>query len=103
MKRYPLSSQNMAVKWTKKALADLATILEYIAHDNPERARTFASEIKAKVTHLANFPGMGRPGRVLGTRELVIHENYIVPYRVSGGIVVVARVQHVARKWPKLP
>ncbi|MFC3110844.1 type II toxin-antitoxin system RelE/ParE family toxin [Undibacterium arcticum] len=44
---------------------------------------------------------MGRPGRVIGTRELVIHPNYIIPYRMSGDVVEVLRVQHVARRWPR--
>jgi plasmid stabilization system protein ParE len=35
------------------------------------------------------------------TRELVVHENYVVPYRVKGDIVQIIRVQHVARLWPK--
>lgn len=91
----------MVVNWTKKALADFVAILEYIEQDNPERAKTFAAEIKAKVENLADFPGMGRPGRVMGTRELVVHENYVVPYRMRGGEVVVVRVQHTAKRWPR--
>ncbi|MFI4940548.1 MAG: type II toxin-antitoxin system RelE/ParE family toxin [Burkholderiales bacterium] len=75
--------------------------MEYIAQDNPERAKSFAVEIKAKIDNLAEFPAMGRPGRVLGTRELVVHENYVIPYRVRGGAVVVVRVQHAAKRWSR--
>lgn len=60
----------MAVKWTKTALANVAAIVEYIEKDSPERARSFALEIQAKTNSLGEFPGMGRPGRVIGTREL---------------------------------
>lgn len=91
----------MAVKWTKTALADLGAILEYIEKDNAERARSFALEIRAKTNALAEFPVIGRPGRVIGTRELVIHPNYIIPYRVRGSVVEVLRVQHAARRWPR--
>ena len=91
----------MAVKWTKTALAKLSAIAEYIERDNPDRARTFVFDILAKTNNLIQFPGMGRPGRVLGTRELVIHSNYIIPYRVRGDVVEVLRVQHVARHWPR--
>jgi toxin ParE1/3/4 len=91
----------MAVKWTRSALADLAAIVEYIEKDNPERATSFAVEIQAKTNSLAEFPGTGRPGRVIGTRELVIHPNYIIPYRLRGGVVEVLRVQHAARRWPR--
>lgn len=100
MRRYPLSSPNMVVKWTKIALANLAAIVQYIERDNPERAHSFAQEIRTKTNALVEFPGMGRPGRVMGTRELVVHENYILPYRVRGGVVVIVRVHHVAQRWP---
>lgn len=91
----------MAVKWTRTALANLAAIVEYLEKDNVERAKSFALEIQAKTNSLAEFPGLGRPGRVMGTRELVIHQNYIIPYRMRGGQVEVLRVQHVARRWPR--
>lgn len=91
----------MAVKWTKTALANLVAIVEHIEQDNPERARSFALEIKSKANSLAEFPNIGRPGRVVGTRELVIHPNYIIPYRVRGKVVEILRVQQVARRWPK--
>jgi toxin ParE1/3/4 len=91
----------MAVKWTKTALANLVAIVEYIEKDNAERAKSFALEIQKKTNNLAEFPSMGRPGRVFGTRELVIHPNYIIPYRMRGDDVEILRVQHVARRWPR--
>ncbi|MFA9217212.1 MAG: type II toxin-antitoxin system RelE/ParE family toxin [Sphingomonadaceae bacterium] len=57
-------------------------------------------EVQAKTNSLANFPLMGRLGRVAGARELVIHSHYIVPYRVREDAVEILRVQHVARRWP---
>ena len=91
----------MAVKWTKTALANLVAIVEYIEKDNVERARSFALEIQSKTNSLVSFPSMGRPGRVIGTRELVIHPNYIIAYRVRGDVGEILRVQHVARRWPR--
>lgn len=91
----------MAVKWTNTALANLAAIVAYIEKANAERARSFALEIQAKTNSLAGFPDMGRPGRVTGTRELVVHANYIIAYRIRGDVVEILRVQHVARRWPK--
>ncbi|WP_304781261.1 type II toxin-antitoxin system RelE/ParE family toxin [Herminiimonas sp.] len=82
-------------------MANLVAIVEYIEKDNAERAKSFAQEIQTKTNSLAEFPGMGRPGRVVGTRELVIHPNYIIAYRVRADVVEVLRVQHVARRWPK--
>lgn len=92
----------MAVKWTKKALHSIAQIAEYIEQDNPTRAASFVQEIREKTNMLAAFPGAGRPGRVMGTRELVAHKNYIVAYRVRGENVEVLRVQHVAKRWPEV-
>ena len=90
----------MAVRWTKRALASLAAITACIERDNPTRAKTFVQDIRAKTETLADSPAMGRPGRVPGTRELVVHENYIVPYRVRGEHVDILTVQHVAKRWP---
>lgn len=91
----------MELRWTRKALENLDQIAAYIAQDNPTRASSFMGEIKEKTELLATFPALGRPGRVPGTRELVVHENYVVPYRVKDGTVQIIRVQHVARLWPK--
>jgi toxin ParE1/3/4 len=73
----------------------------YIEKDNPERARTFALEIRAKTNGLSQFPEMGRPGRVPGTRELVVHSHYIIAYRIREDGVQILRVHHVARRWPQ--
>ena len=91
----------MEIRWTRKALENLEQIAAYIAQDNPTRASSFIGEIKEKTELLATFPGLGRPGRAAGTRELVVHANYVVPYRVKDNTVQIIRVQHVARLWPK--
>lgn len=91
----------MEIRWTRQALQNLDAIAAYIALDNPNRAATFISEIKDKTQLLAQFPAIGRPGRVPGTRELVVHENYVLPYRVKDDIVQIIRVHHVARLWPQ--
>jgi toxin ParE1/3/4 len=54
---------------------------------------------------LAGSPGLGRPGRVAGTRELVIPLTpYIVPYRVRDDAVQIITILHGAQRWPdKLP
>ena len=80
---------------------NLVAIVSHIEKDNAERAKSFALEIQAKTNSLAKFPGIGRAGRVRGTRELVIHPNYIIPYRVRSNVVEILRIQHVARRWPK--
>ena len=50
---------------------------------------------------LREFPALGRPGRVEGTRELIIAGTpYIVPYRVRGDTVEIITVLHSAQRWP---
>ena len=91
----------MELRWTRKALENLDQIGAYIAQDNPARASSFVGEIKEKTELLVAFPALGRPSRVPGIRELVVHENYVLPYRVKGDTVQIIRVQHVARLWPR--
>lgn len=88
----------MALKWTPAALRSVDEIAGFIAKDNPIRATSFVLELKDAVTRLQVHPGMGRAGRVPGTRELVLHKNYIAIYRVRGDDVEVLRLHHVARK-----
>ena len=49
----------------------MATIANCIAQDSPARATTFVQELREKTNVLADFPAVGRAGRVAGTRELV--------------------------------
>ena len=88
----------MAVKWLKVALENMATIADYIARDKPDRATSFVQEIREKTLVLADFPSVGRAGRVAGTRELIAHKNFLVIYRVKGKNIEIIRVRHVAQK-----
>ncbi|MGJ4998574.1 type II toxin-antitoxin system RelE/ParE family toxin [Bradyrhizobium sp. HKCCYLS3077] len=59
--------------WSPEAVADLVALRVFIAQDDPAAAQRVALHILRNVeTLLANRPQMGRPGRVHGTRELVI-------------------------------
>jgi toxin ParE1/3/4 len=88
----------VALKWTRTALHSVDEIADFIARDNPRRATSFVLELKDAVNKLQVHPGMGRAGRVPGTRELVLHKNYIAIYRVRGDDVEILRLHHVARK-----
>ncbi len=87
--------------WKKQARADLLAIVAYIAQDNPDAAEKLADEIEAKTDKLRTHPNLFRVGRKRGTREMVAHENYLVIYRVTSGVVEILRVKHVAQKWPQ--
>ena len=92
----------MRVKWLRTALANLNAEAEYIARDDPAAASRVVIRILNAVENLREFPALGRPGRVIGTRELVIPSTpYIIPYRVRKDAVEVLRVFHASRQWPK--
>ena len=87
----------MLIKWTRAALASVDEIAGFIAKDKPIRATSFVIELQAAVNKLQTHPGMGRAGRVPGTRELLLHKNYIAIYRVRGDDVEILRLHHAAR------
>ncbi len=92
----------MEVTWRPIALEDLAEVRDYIARDNPAAADRVVLAIRTAVARLANFPHLGRPGRVDRTRELVVTGTpYIAAYAVVGGQVMILSVLHSARKWPE--
>ena len=91
----------MRVEWAREALNDLDRAVEYIAQDKPGAAREVAQRILNATRKLANHPGLGRPGRVLGTRELVIAGlPYLAPYVIREDRIVSLRILHGAMKWP---
>jgi len=84
------------VRWTRPALGDVAGVFAYIARDNEVAASRTVDELMAAGAGLELHPRMGRPGRVRGTRELVVGR-YILVYRVQDELVIV-RVIHGARR-----
>jgi addiction module RelE/StbE family toxin len=90
------------IKWLKTALDDLDHVEIYIAKDNPTAAIDTVLQIIEMVGLLSEQPGMGRSGRILGTKELVIPGTpFIVPYRVIENNIQILRVYHNSRKWPE--
>jgi toxin ParE1/3/4 len=91
----------MQLKWLRKALRNLDEEASRIAEDDPIAARLVVERVLQAVAMLEEQPALGRPGRVAGTRELVVLKTrYIVPYRVRGGTVEVLRVFHTSRRVP---
>ena len=76
-------------------------ISRILLYDHAPAAEKQLKLITRAVEQLANFPEMGRPGRVGGTRELVIQGTpYIVAYRLKGTTVRILALLHGARRWP---
>ncbi|HEY0306750.1 MAG TPA: type II toxin-antitoxin system RelE/ParE family toxin [Acidobacteriaceae bacterium] len=84
------------------ALADREAIFDYIEADSPQAAVMVEDRIREQIQQLMEFPEIGRPGRVDGTRELVIHRTpYIAAYRIDGDWIRILPVLHGAQIWPE--
>lgn len=91
----------MRLEWSAFALADRDRIFDYIEQDSSRAAVVVDDRIREQVEVLREFPALGRPGRVEGTRELVISRTpYIAAYRIEGNTVHILRVLHGAQLWP---
>lgn len=91
----------MNVEWLPSAVRTLRSQLSYIADRNPQAAFDMSDAIEAAVSRLADFPESVRPGRVPGTRELVVSATpFVVVYRIEVAGVLILRVLHGAQKWP---
>jgi addiction module RelE/StbE family toxin len=92
----------MKLVWSIFAQADRDEIFDYILADSPRAAVAIDDRIREQVQKLARFPELGRPGRIEGTRELVIPRTpYIAAYRIDRDVVMILRVLHGARRWPE--
>ncbi len=89
----------MEIRWRPAALRRLAEILDYISDYNETAADSLSDAIERAISHLPQHPHLYRPGRVTGTREIVVHPNYIVVYRVTTAIEIVT-VLHARREYP---
>jgi toxin ParE1/3/4 len=90
----------MKLVWSRRAVAHLAALRRYIERDNPPAARDVAEQILRAVELLQTQPHMGRAGRVLGTRELVVSGTpFLIPYRVRGERLELIAVFHGRQNW----
>jgi toxin ParE1/3/4 len=89
------------LRWTNESITDLRAIHRYVARDDRDSADRLVRRIRSAVlAQLPQFPHSGRPGRVNGTRELVVSGTpYIVAYRLRDGVTEVIRVIHGSRQW----
>jgi len=88
------------IEWTRPARSDLLSIVDYVSDDNPDAAQRLKDEIEHKAAKLPEHPKLHRPGRVQGTREVVVRANYILVYIEDSQSIRILRVLHAARQWP---
>ena len=92
----------MTLQWSPESIHDLLALRAHIAEHDPVAAKRVALHILYCVEYLLSENSkLGAPGRVPNTRELVIPKTpYIVPFRVRGLRIEIARVYHSSRRWP---
>jgi toxin ParE1/3/4 len=89
------------LRWSPRARRELNAALARAANESAESAATLYARIDEATSHLRHVPAMGRPGRIPGTRELVIaHTRLIAVYTVERGTVRIVTLHHTARDWP---
>ena len=92
----------MRVEWTSFALTNASEIYEYIREDNAIAAIRVLRSIRSATEVLRKQPLLGRPGRITGTRELVVTGlPYVILYEVRDEHVEVLSVLHGKQRWPE--
>jgi plasmid stabilization system protein ParE len=92
----------VTVVWSPRAIGHLADLRASIARERPDAAARTATTLLSAVDRLAALPNLGRPGRVSGTRELVVPgTRYVIPYRLRGERLEIIAVFHGRQRWPK--
>ena len=86
---------------TDLAVKDLEELRLHVEADNSRAAKDTILRILSTVKRLPKHPRLGRPGRVEGTRELVVPTvPYLVAYQLHGETITLLRVLHASRQWP---
>jgi addiction module RelE/StbE family toxin len=88
----------MRLRWTERALADLKRIRSHIEGDDPAAAQRMVQRLVEASWRLSDFPRMGRPGKIVGARELVVPRTpYYLAYRMLEGEVEILRAMRGAQ------
>ena len=90
----------MKLVWHPLAMADRECIMNFIAREKPLAALALDESFEAHADRIEANPHLYRPGRLAGTREAVVHPNYVMVYRIEGETITLLRVLHAARRWP---
>lgn len=91
----------MIIRWFRRAEDDLDALFTYVSRDSIAVAEKEVKRVTDAVMGLVKHPAIGRPGRVAGTRELIV-KPYIIAYRIKSETTQILRVLHSSRDWPEL-
>ncbi len=91
------------IYWLERAAEDLYRIVTRLEESNLDYAQRVYQAIQTTAGNLASFPNFGRPGRVKGTREVVVPKHpYILPYRdvEEENRIEILAAMHASQEWP---
>ena len=88
------------VRWSDEATTDLVEIIDYIEQRNTAVAQSLHAAVIQSAESLPQMPYLFRTGRVAGTREHVVHPNYIVVYQVGTDVIDILRILHSRQQYP---
>jgi toxin ParE1/3/4 len=91
----------LPVEWRAEASADLEEIISYIADRNLSAAEGLYEAIEHATSQLPLHPDLYRLGRVAGTREIVVHPNYLVIYHITSTAIEIVAVVHARQQYPR--
>lgn len=92
----------LTVQWSAGALKDLATILGYLTERNGPAAISLQARIEQITSQLPDHPYLYRRGRIAGTREIVVQQNYIIVYRIGPTAIRIVTVTHARQRFPRI-
>ncbi len=90
----------LLVKWQPQARESLREILDYLGERNLYAAESLRSALEETAEALPQHPYLYRHGRVLGTREAVVHPNYLLVYRIASDHITIVDVLHARQEYP---
>ncbi len=90
----------LPILWLPSASEDLNEIIDYIADRNFSAALELQEVIEQSTSQIPQHPYIYRAGRVAGTREMVVHPNYLVVYRVGATAIEILGVLHTRLPYP---
>lgn len=95
-----MESVMRVVSWRVSAAEQFDALFDYVRSRNAGAAERLFVDFTERIERLAEWPGIGRPGREPGTREFIVHPNYIVVYKVTRDEIDILRVLHARQRYP---
>ena len=94
----------MRIRYTRPALADLSSILDYIAEHSPQGAQRVQSRIRTVIGLVAQNPNIGvRTEDPKIRRMTTLPYPYLIFYEATEDEIVIHAVRHAARNPSTVP